>query len=255
MPWSVGKYMNKIIELKNISFSYSNTNVLSNINFVIEKGDFVGLIGPNGSGKTTLLKLILGILPIQKGTIKINGKSLLKFDDWSLLGYVPQKATNIEVNFPATVREVVAMGLLSTKKFPKIFNSEDSKKVINALKMVHMEKFAENRIGELSGGQQQRVLIAKAMICEPEILFLDEPTTGIDPESQQKFYELLRQLNNQGVTIVLVSHDVGRITKYVTKIASLNKKLEFYRTHAEFCSHDIKHKHEYRYHDLCLDRG
>jgi len=247
--------MNKILELKNISFCYSNTNVLSDINLVIEKGDFVGLIGPNGSGKTTLLKIILGILPSQRGIIKINGKSLTKFSDWSLLGYVPQKATNIEAKFPATVREVVAMGLLSAKRFPKVFHSEDSKKVINALKTVHMEEFADKRIGELSGGQQQRVLIAKAMICEPEILFLDEPTTGIDPESQQNFYELLGQLNNQGVTIVLVSHDVGRITKYVTKIASLNQKLEFYGTHAEFCSHDKKHKHEYHDHDLCLDRG
>jgi len=247
--------MNKILELKDISFSYSNTNVLSNINLVIEKGDFVGLIGPNGSGKTTLLKIILGILPLQKGTIKINGKSLKKFSDWSLLGYVPQKATNIEAKFPATVREVVAMGLLSTKRFPKIFHSNDFEKVINALKTVQMEEFADKRVGELSGGQQQRVLIAKAMTCEPEILFLDEPTTGIDPESQQKFYELLEQLNNQGVTIVLISHDVGRITNYVTKIASLNQKLEFYGTHAEFCSNDKKHKHEYHNHDLCLDRG
>lgn len=247
--------MNKILELKDISFSYSNTNVLSNINLVIEKGDFVGLIGPNGSGKTTLLKILLGILPLQRGSIKINGTSLTKFSDWSLLGYVPQKATNIEAQFPATVREVVAMGLLSTKRFPKLFNADDSEKVFNALKTVHMEEFAENRIGELSGGQQQRVLIAKAMICEPEILFLDEPTTGIDPESRQNFYELLGQLNNQGVTIVLVSHDVGRITKYVTKIASLNQKLEFYGTHAEFCSHDKKHEHEYHNHDLCLDRG
>lgn len=247
--------MNKILELKDISFSYSNTNVLSNINLVIEKGDFVGLIGPNGSGKTTLLKIILGILPLQKGTIKISGKSLTEFNDWSLLGYVPQKATNIEVQFPATVREVVAMGLLSAKKFPKIFTSSDYEKIANALKAVQMEEFADKRIGELSGGQQQRVLIARAMICEPEILFLDEPTTGIDPESQRKFYELLGQLNNQGVTVVLVSHDIGRITKYVTKIASLNQKLEFYGTHAEFCSHDKKHKHKYHSHNLCLNRG
>lgn len=247
--------MNKILELKDISYIYSNTNILSNINLVIEKGDFVGLIGPNGSGKTTLLKIILGILPLQKGIVKINGKPLKKFNDWSLIGYVPQKATNIEAKFPATVKEVVAMGLLSTKRFPKIFYKEDYEKVINTLKTFQMEEYAKNRIGELSGGQQQRVLIAKAIISKPEILFLDEPTTGIDQKSQNNFYELLGQLNNQGVTIVLISHDVGRITKYVNKIAFLNQKLEFYGAHAEFCSNDKKHKKEYHHHEVCLDRG
>jgi len=247
--------MNRILELKNISFSYSNNTILKNISLVIEKGDFIGLIGPNGSGKTTLLKIILGILPIQKGTILINGKPKEKFTDWPKIGYVPQKATNIEVQFPATVKEVVAMGLLSGKSFPKIFNNEDSKKIIEALKKVNMDGYANRRIGELSGGQQQRVLIAKAMISNPQIVFLDEPTTGIDALSQQNFYDLLGELNNNGVTIVLVSHDIGRITKYVTKIASLNQKLEFYGTHSEFCSHDNKHKQKYHNHDLCLDRG
>ncbi len=247
--------MDKFLDIKGVSFSYSNAKVLSNISMSVGKGDFVGLIGPNGSGKTTLLKLILGILPIQSGTIKINGISLAKFDDWSKIGYVPQKATNIEVQFPATVNEVVAMGLLSGKRFPKIFNSEDSKRVTEALKTVHMERYADKRIGELSGGQQQRVLIARAMISNPEILFLDEPTTGVDQESQHNFYDLLGELNSKGTTIVLVSHDIGRITRHVTKVASLNQKLEFYGTHKEFCANDKKHKHEYHSHHLCLDRG
>jgi zinc transport system ATP-binding protein len=238
----VSEEMKKILELKDVSFSYSNVEVLSDISLAIEKGDFVGLIGPNGSGKTTLLKIALGILPLQKGTVKINGKPLKSFSDWSQIGYVPQKATNIETEFPATVEEVVAMGLLSTKKFPKMLDSDDYGKVAEALRTVQMEDFASDRIGELSGGQQQRVLIAKAMICNPDILFLDEPTTGIDAQSQDKFYGLLGKLNSQGVTIVLVSHDVGRITRYVTKIASINQRLQFYGTHAEFCSHDKDHK-------------
>ncbi|MFH0875636.1 MAG: metal ABC transporter ATP-binding protein [archaeon] len=247
---------NKIIlELKNVSFSFDNTIVLKNISLDIVTGDFVGLIGPNGSGKTTLLKIILKILPRQSGTIKINKISLDKFNDWARIGYVPQKATSIETQFPATVSEVVAMGLLSTKKFPKLITKNDNEKIINALQLVKMTEFKNRRIGELSGGQQQRILIAKAMISEPEILFLDEPTTGVDQESQKNFYELLGKLNTEGTTIVLVSHDVGKITRYVTKIASLNQHLEFYGTHKEFCANDQKHKHDYHSHNLCLDRG
>jgi len=247
--------MSTILEIKDVNFGYSNTMVLVDINFKVEKGDFVGLIGPNGSGKTTLLKLILGILPIQEGKIIINGKSLTDFSEWPKIGYVPQKATSIESQFPATIREVVGMGLLSLKSFPKILTQKDSERVSAALKTVNMDTYSDKRIGELSGGQQQRVLIAKAMVSKPEILFLDEPTTGVDQESQKQFYDLLAKLNSQGTTIILVSHDVGRITKYVTKIASLNQKLEFYGTHTDFCSHDKKHKHVYHNHDLCLDRG
>jgi zinc transport system ATP-binding protein len=246
--------MDKIIELKGISYSYSKTDVLSNINLVITQGDFVGIIGPNGSGKTTLLKIILGILPLQSGIIKVMGKSLETFDNWPKIGYVPQKASNIEQDFPATVIEVVLMGLISTKSFPRIFTGQDKKKAKDALRIVHMEDFSYKRIGELSGGQQQRVLIAKAIVSNPKILFLDEPTTGVDQDSQKKFYELLADLNKSGTTIILVSHDIGRITKYVTKIASLNQTMEFYGTHSEFCAHDKKHT-SYHTHELCLDKG
>jgi zinc transport system ATP-binding protein len=242
----------KILELKNINFGYENTKVLSDVSFEVEKGDFVGLIGPNGSGKTTLLKIILGILPLQEGSIKINGKLLNKFNDWSKIGYVPQKATNIEKNFPATVYEVVSMGLLSIKKFPKIITKKDDEKIRKALAVVKMSEYSKRRITDLSGGQQQRVLIAKALVTRPEVLMLDEPTTGIDQENQKSFYQLLGKLNKEGMTIMLVSHDIGRITDYVTKIASINQTLNFYGSHKEFCSKDPNHKHQ---HSLCLDRG
>jgi len=243
------------LEVNNVSFSFGSTKVLSNISFHIEKGDFLAILGPNGSGKTTLIKLMMGIYPTTRGSIKILGKELNNFVDWSKLGYVPQKASSIEQQFPATVEEVVAMGLLSQKKFPKILNSEDKKKVLHALKEVNMTQYATRRIGELSGGQQQRVLIAKALIGNPEIIILDEPTTGVDQESQTKFYELLHNLNNKGITIILISHDIGRITQYVTKIASLNQKLEFYGTHPEFCKFDEHHKHSIHSHNICLHKG
>jgi zinc transport system ATP-binding protein len=244
-----------ILEVTNLSFSFGSTKVLSNISFHIEKGDFLAILGPNGSGKTTLIKLMMGIYTANQGTIKILDIPINKFSDWSKLGYVPQKATSIEEQFPATVEEVVTMGLLSQKSFPKIITSGDKKKVLNALKEVNMQQYASRRIGELSGGQQQRVLIAKALIGEPEIMILDEPTTGVDQESQKTFYELLHKLNHKGITIILISHDIGRITQYVTKIASLNQKLEFYGTHGEFCSFDKNHKHSIQSHNICLHKG
>jgi zinc transport system ATP-binding protein len=244
-----------ILEVKDVSFSFGSTKVLSKISFYIEKGDFLAIIGPNGSGKTTLIKLMMGLYSANQGDIRIFGKSIKEFKGWSKLGYVPQKATSIEEQFPATVEEVVTMGLLSQKSFPKIIRAQDTRKVSNVLKIVRMQEYANRRIGELSGGQQQRVLIAKALIGEPEIIILDEPTTGVDQEAQKTFYDLLHTLNQKGITIILISHDVGRITQYVTKIASLNQKLEFYGTHREFCKFDKNHKHIMHSHDVCLDRG
>jgi len=243
--------MSEIIEVENVAFSYSSSDIIKDISFSIETGDFVGLIGPNGSGKTTLLKIILGLLAPRKGSVHLFGQDLRQFKEWGRLGYVPQKATNIEKNFPATVYEVVSMGLLSTKKLPKTRAVSDDQKIREALSVVKMEKFGQTRITELSGGQQQRVLIAKALVTSPEILLLDEPTTGVDLDNQNSFYELLGNLNREGITIILVSHDIGRITNYVTKIASINQTLNFYGSHKEFCSRDPDHKHE---HSLCLDR-
>lgn len=244
--------MGTILELEKISFSYANSDVLKDISFSVKNGDFVGLIGPNGSGKTTLLKLILGILTPRKGSVYLFERDLKKFNEWGKIGYVPQKATNIEKNFPATVHEIVSMGLLAIKKFPKIITKQDNAKIKKALSVVKMEQFSQKRITELSGGQQQRVLIAKALVTKPEILILDEPTTGVDQENQKSFYDLLGKLNKEGMTIILVSHDIGRITQYVTKIASINQTLNFYGSHKEFCLKDPAHKHE---HSLCLDKG
>ena len=238
-----------ILQLEDISFAYTNSDVVKDISLKISKGDFVGLIGPNGSGKTTLLKIMLGILKPRKGEIKILGKKLTDFNDWFEIGYVPQKATNIEKDFPATVEEVVSMGLLSKKKTPKRITKEDYSTIDKALQIVNMAQFSKKRITELSGGQQQRILIAKALVTNPKILLLDEPTTGIDQENQESFYELLGKLNKQGITIVLVTHDIGRITDHVTKVASINQTLTFYGTHNKFCAKDKNHPHE---HTLCL---
>jgi zinc transport system ATP-binding protein len=242
----------EIIRAENVSYKLGSTLVLENISLQINKGDFVGLIGPNGSGKTTLLSLILGLYPLQTGSILLFKKRISEFDEWNRIGYVPQKATNIKDNFPATVQEIVQMGLLSSKGFPKRFSNEDHEKVIGALRTVGMENYDKRRIGNLSGGQQQRVLIARALVSNPEVIILDEPTTGVDQATQKKFYDLLGELNNNGITIMLVSHDISRITNYVTKVASLNRKMVFYGTHDEFCRHP---EGEHDHHCLELTRG
>ena len=244
--------MEKILEVKNLNFNFNKNEVLKNISFELLKGDFLGIIGPNGSGKTTLIKIILKIYKNQKGTIKLFNKNINSFNEWNKIGYVQQKATEIQQNFPANVFEIVKMGLLSQKRFPKIINSKDKEKINEALKLVNMQEYSNKRISELSGGQQQRVMIARALISNPEIIFLDEPTTGIDPEMQKNFYDILGELNKKGITIILISHDVGIITKHVNKIAYLNKNLEFYGTHKEFCARDKDHKHDN--HIICIGK-
>lgn len=193
-----------LIDIKNVSFSYGGSEqVLENINLQVNRGDFLGIIGPNGSGKTTLLKIILGLLKPQDGSI---------FVDRTKIGYVPQKAGLSTLQFPITIDEVVGMG--------------GSLGVARALAAVGMSAHGKRLLWELSGGQQQRVFIARALAAQPEILILDEPTVGVDVDSQAGFYELLRDLNStQKLTLVLVSHDVDVIAHEVTQIACINRTL------------------------------
>jgi len=207
-----------LISLKNVNFKYENTLILNNVNFEIEKGDYVTIIGPNGGGKTTLLKLILGFIKPYEGEIKISIEK-------KKIGYVPQKAVNFDQNFPATVSEVVAMGRIANKGLIKMLNKEDYDKIETALKFVEMWDKKDEKIGELSGGQQQRVFIARALCSDPEILILDEPTTGIDSNSRNNFYNLLRELNKKGITLILVSHDVSAIVKDVNKVFCVNQNV------------------------------
>jgi zinc transport system ATP-binding protein len=225
-----------LIDVKDISFSYGHVKVLQDVTFPINRGDFLAIIGPNGSGKTTLIKIILRLLKPSKGKVWILGKPAEQFDDWRKIGYVPQKATHIDPFFPASAREVVAMEFLASKKFPRLTKREEKLYIEKALKQVGMEDFKNWRIGNLSGGQQQRVFIARAIVNEPHILFLDEPTTGVDSDTQERFYDMLDSLNKkEGITIVLVTHDTGIVNKHVTQVACLNQQLVYHGTHAEFC--------------------
>jgi zinc transport system ATP-binding protein len=226
-----------LISVENVSFHLNGLEVLQNISFAISPGDFLALIGPNGSGKTTLIRIILGILKPTGGRVIILGEEVNQFSQWRRIGYVPQKATHLDPYFPASVREVVAMGLLSQKRFPRFLSRQDEALIDRALEQVDMKPLKGRRIGELSGGQQQRVFIARAIVNGPDVLFLDEPTAGVDAEMQARFYEMLAALNQKkGLTIVLITHDIGVITKHVNKVACLNQRLFFHGTHEDFCS-------------------
>jgi zinc transport system ATP-binding protein len=225
-----------LIDIDDVSFNYGYTTVLNRVSFLIHPGDFLALIGPNGSGKTTLLKVILGLLKPAQGVIRVFGSTINEFRSWYKIGYVPQKATHIDPLFPVSVEEVVAMGLLSGKKDPKPSKKSESIQLEKALSLVGLEDLKYWRIGKLSGGQQQRVFIARAIVNQPEILFLDEPTTGVDTRTHDHFYEMLDDLNKkEGMTIVLVTHEIGIINKHVSQVACLNQSLVYHGTHSEFC--------------------
>lgn len=222
-------HQTNIIEVENVSFSYGNVEVLKNITLAIHQGDYISLIGPNGGGKTTLLKIMLGLLKPQSGQVRLFGKNLQDFKDWSKFGYVPQKAINFDPLFPVTVREVVAMGCYGKKGLLKWLNKNDQKNIDNALSQVEMLQHADRLIGNLSSGQQQRVFIARALSGQPEVIFLDEPTVGVDIKAQEDFYSLLTRLNkNLHITLIIISHDVDAVSHEVTEIACLNQSLVYH---------------------------
>jgi zinc transport system ATP-binding protein len=219
--------LHEVIKLDNVTYRYNTDPVLEDISFKADQGDLLGIIGPNGAGKTTLFCLILGLLDGYQGKIMLfnqdirNNRKALK-----RIGYIPQKK-NIHQGFPATVEEIVSLGALHRK------TNNDA--ITLALKIVGLLEQKDRRIGELSGGQQQRVLIAKALVNEPQLLILDEPTTGIDLETQDKFYSLLRKLNSEKkITIILASHDLDAINKLANKIACINRKMTFHGDAREF---------------------
>jgi len=232
--------MDNVIEFKEVNYSYKGKVALEKVSFNLKKGDYLGIIGPNGSGKTTLIKILVGLLTPELGSVKLFGKNIKDFNEWQKVGYVAQKAASFDNNYPSSVEEVVSLGLLSEKKFPRFYNKADKEKVLESLKKVGMLEFKNRKIGELSGGQQQRVLIARALVHDPELLVLDEPTVGVDKKTEQNFYKLLRDLNKkENITIIIVSHDISYITKHVNKVACVNRRLLFHGTHEEFCSAGI----------------
>lgn len=239
----------EIINVTNLSAKYGLNEAIKDITFVVNRGDFVGLVGPNGSGKSTLIKTILGLLKPSKGYINLFGKDLNIFKDWHRVGYLPQRTAMISLFFPCTVNEVVSMGLCGINKF-----NDSRLKIQRALEILALEELGNKMIGTLSGGQLQRVFIARAIVNEPDLLILDEPTTAIDPESRDNFFAILKDLNiNKKTTILLITHDTGTIGEYANKLLYLDKILIFYGTFDEFChsEHMTEHFGKASQHLIC----
>ncbi|MNH74812.1 High-affinity zinc uptake system ATP-binding protein ZnuC [compost metagenome] len=206
-----------IIEIDHVSFSYRDQKVITDLSFTAKERDFVGVLGSNGTGKTTLLKMIVGLLAPSQGSIKLFGESIQKFKDWERIGYVPQKNA-FNPLFPATVREVVLSGLYSNRKIFRRMGRADHQKCSDAMEVMRITDIADKRIGQLSGGQQQRVFLARALINHPDLLILDEPTVGIDVQTQADFFELIFHMHaHHHMTFLMVSHDIEMIEGYLGK--------------------------------------
>jgi zinc transport system ATP-binding protein len=204
---------------------YEREPVLEDVNLSVYEGDFVGLIGPNGGGKTTLLRVLLGLLPPTRGKVRVLGLPVQ--EGRRMIGYVPQ-VVEFDHEFPINVWDVARMGRLGQRRPLQRYTAEDDAVVAEALRRVDLYDLRRRPIGELSGGQRQRAYIARALATQPEILLLDEPTSSVDPQVSTGIYELLRQLNDQGATILLVSHDMGVISSYVKTVGCLNRRLFYH---------------------------
>ncbi|WP_254768150.1 metal ABC transporter ATP-binding protein [Salinilacihabitans rarus] len=216
--------MPPVVELEDVSFAYDETDVVRDVSLTIEAGDFLGLIGPNGSGKTTLLHLMLGLLEPDEGRIELFGRPIDEFDRGERIGYVSQQATSRGGSMPVTVREGVTMGRFARAGRSRL-TAEDHEIVDEALETVGIADISDRRINRLSGGQRQRAYIARALASEADLLALDEPTVGVDAESRDAFYRLLDSLNESGITIILIEHDVGVVTDRANRIACINTEL------------------------------
>jgi zinc transport system ATP-binding protein len=239
-----------VIELDKVCFSYDLEEVVRNVSLKINRGDYVGIVGPNGGGKTTLLKLMLGLLQPKSGFVKLFDTKLKSFKDWSRVGYISQR-NYIETNFPVTVREIVGMGRYGKLGLFHFPTKEDNEKTLKALNQVEMLDYKDRQINDLSGGQKQRVFIARALASEPEVILLDEPTVGVDVRTQKQFYLLLKKLNKElNLTLVLVTHELDVVVREANKLGYINRALEYYGDPGKYC--EKNHHHDRDHH---VERG
>lgn len=214
------------IQLENVSFGYTNEKILENINLDIQDGQLISISGENGSGKSTLLKLILGQLKADKGTIKLLEKDINTITSFKEIGYVPQIQNFNNITFPITAREFVVLNLyedFGLFKIPKKYHKEKAEKILIEM---GMQEYIHTPFNQLSGGFKQRAMIARAMINNPEILILDEPTSGVDQKSKVSFLKLIEKMNKEkSITIIIVTHETSLVQEYL-KIDKIYKMQE-----------------------------
>ncbi len=204
-----------VIDVRDVSFSYGNNLVLDKVSLQVMKGDFFAITGANGSGKSTLIRLILGLLKTQSGSITVLGEAVASFSQHAQLGYVAQKGLSHSFGFPASVYEVVGLPLKTVFSASK--RQARHQKIMAALAQVNMQDFSKRMISELSGGQLQRVLIARELILNPKILFLDEPTNGLDSPMIHELFEILHTLNRKNqMTVLLITHSDEQLRENIT---------------------------------------
>ena len=229
-----------ILEVGKLSAGYGNGFVIRDVSLAVEPGEFVAILGRNGSGKSTLIKAVQNLLENVEGTVRCAGENVFGLTPRqvaSRIAYVSQMA---EPAFEFTVEEIVRMGRFARQGRIEGSSAGDDAAVEAAMRLTEVDGFGGKPLSQLSGGEQQRVFIARAIVNRPRILFLDEPTVGVDAATQRGFYELLDLLNRgQGMTIVLVTHDIGIVDRHVNRVACLNRRLVYHGTHEEFCSAEL----------------
>ena len=222
------KMVTAALEFENLSYAYGDTFAVKDVTLTVKLGDFVALVGPNGSGKSTLIKLALGLLKPSSGHTRLMGVELGHFSDWHKIGYVPQVSNGMHVRLPMTVAEVVSQGRYRGVTPLAFWKPTIGPDVGNALDTVGAWHLRGRLIGELSTGQQQRILVARALVRKPEVLILDEPIGGVDVHGEEQLYAVLRELNQQGITVIMVSHDIGAVMREAKTVACINQTLVFH---------------------------
>lgn len=218
-----------MLECNNASFGYDSEIVLSGINFKLDGGEYLYILGENGAGKSTLVKGILGLINPAKGSV-VFGDGLRAYE----IGYLPQLVTD-KNNFPANVLEVVLTGRINSMGFRPFYNSTDKKEALKALSLMGMKGLEKRSYRDLSGGQKQRVLLARAMCAAKKLILLDEPVSGLDPVATSELYELVDSINKKlGMTVIMVSHDTSAAGKYASHILQLSHTQLFFGTADEY---------------------
>jgi len=230
--------MADILSVRNLSFGYdASTDVLSDISFSVRAGEYVALSGPNGGGKTTLIRLVLGLLDGKyDGHVSLFGVPQSRFREFHRIGYLPQRVNVFNPLFPATVEEVVGLGLLAGKGWPRRTTGADRERIRRALLESDIVDLAQRPIGSLSGGQQQRVFLSRAIVGEPELLILDEPSTALDPESRVRFYGFLDRIRRErGTGIIMITHDIAHAGEHAESLLYLDRSVVFSGRFSDFC--------------------
>jgi zinc transport system ATP-binding protein len=229
-----------MIEISGLNHTINGIPILQDIELSLQEGEFAAIIGPNGAGKSTLIKLILGLIPLQAGTIRIDGVPHLEWLRRNPIGYLPQRE-EFDRRFPATALDIVMMGLAGELPLGSRLRKRHREQALQAMRTTATETFAKALIGSLSGGQLQRVLLARALVSNGKYLILDEPEASVDLPGVQSFFALLKDLNRQGRTIITISHDLNTLSEYCSFLVCLNRRLHCHN-HTEMVNSELIHK-------------